>query len=239
MLVRKKRGVGRPPELKTTTIRDFLGGWNVVDNELSMTPKFARIMENVQRGIDGSVAVRYGYRLYADFMRGVEAVVANNVAINLQSFISTSRLRITLLGHGLANNNHLYISGVGAQTIGGLSMATYLEGRTFPITVIDANNVEIQIYGDFSANESAAKTMSIRSDTHIVGYNSIIVDGVEFQDKFVLVVNTGEVISLDTTLTASIIWSPYIASTLSGAPRGWRATEFVTFAPMEIGRAHV
>jgi hypothetical protein len=50
-------------QLKTTTLRKFDGGWNVIDHELNLTPRHARVFDNCVRGPDGSVAVRYGYRL--------------------------------------------------------------------------------------------------------------------------------------------------------------------------------
>jgi hypothetical protein len=48
------------------TIRDFSGGWNVIDNDLNLDTKYAKILENMQRGSDGSNSVRPGTELFAE-----------------------------------------------------------------------------------------------------------------------------------------------------------------------------
>src|SRR5215212_9556751 len=73
----------KPPQKKrsfiqVSTVRRFDGGWNVIDNELNLTPRHARIFDNVVRGPDGSVGVRYGYRLWADLHQGAESQVVLN-----------------------------------------------------------------------------------------------------------------------------------------------------------------
>jgi hypothetical protein len=52
--------------LLDATIRDFSGGWNVVDNDLNLDTKFSKILENMQLGIDGSNSIRPGTKLFAD-----------------------------------------------------------------------------------------------------------------------------------------------------------------------------
>tara|TARA_R100000781_G_scaffold67890_1_gene42806 strand:- start:630 stop:2465 length:1836 start_codon:yes stop_codon:yes gene_type:complete len=58
--------VSRSRVLLDATIRDFSGGWNVVDNDLNLSTKFSKTLENMQRGIDGSNSVRPGTELFAD-----------------------------------------------------------------------------------------------------------------------------------------------------------------------------
>lgn len=53
--------------LKDATSRDFSGGLNVSDTELNLSSKFARVLENMKVGIDGSLQKRQGTRLHADF----------------------------------------------------------------------------------------------------------------------------------------------------------------------------
>lgn len=55
----------RQQSLKDSTIRDFGGGWNVVDNELNLSTKYASILDNMARDEDGSVGVRWGTRLFS------------------------------------------------------------------------------------------------------------------------------------------------------------------------------
>lgn len=51
---------------QVTTVREFTGGWNVVDNEFNMLPKYARVMRNVVRQSDGTIGPRWGTRLFCD-----------------------------------------------------------------------------------------------------------------------------------------------------------------------------
>ena len=62
-------GAKRPKRtnvLLDATIRDFSGGWNVVDNDLNLSTRFQKILSNLQLGSDGAISVRPGTRLFAD-----------------------------------------------------------------------------------------------------------------------------------------------------------------------------
>jgi len=61
--------------LLDATIRDFSGGWNVVDNELNLDTKFSKILENMQRGIDGSQTVRPGTSLFAETSTFLDVII--------------------------------------------------------------------------------------------------------------------------------------------------------------------
>tara|TARA_B100000131_G_scaffold319837_1_gene366539 strand:- start:2272 stop:4020 length:1749 start_codon:yes stop_codon:yes gene_type:complete len=63
--------------LLDVTIRDFSGGWNVVDNDLNMKTKFAKILKNLQLGEDGSVEVRQGTKRFADLEGLTTGIVAS------------------------------------------------------------------------------------------------------------------------------------------------------------------
>jgi len=72
---------GRPSQvtrqnlLLDATIRDFSGGWNVVDNDLNLDTKFSKILENMQRGIDGSNSVRPGTELFAETEEHLDEII--------------------------------------------------------------------------------------------------------------------------------------------------------------------
>jgi len=51
--------------LRTSTVRSFEGGLNVADTDLNMSPKFARVLDNLERNLDGTLSVRPGTRLRA------------------------------------------------------------------------------------------------------------------------------------------------------------------------------
>ena len=67
--------VSRSNVLLDATIRDFSGGWNVVDNDLNLSSKFAKILQNMQRGIDGALNVRPGTELFADTSDHLDEIV--------------------------------------------------------------------------------------------------------------------------------------------------------------------
>jgi hypothetical protein len=52
-------------QLRTTTVRSFEGGLNVADTDLNMSPKFARVLDNLERNLDGTLSLRPGTRLRA------------------------------------------------------------------------------------------------------------------------------------------------------------------------------
>ena len=62
----RSQQVKRQNVLLNATIRDFSGGWNVVDNDLNLDTKFSKILENMQRGVDGANEIRPGTKLFAD-----------------------------------------------------------------------------------------------------------------------------------------------------------------------------
>ena len=67
--------VSRTRNLLDATIRDFSGGWNVVDNDLNLDTKFSKILENMHRGVDGSNAVRPGTSLFAETSAFLDEIV--------------------------------------------------------------------------------------------------------------------------------------------------------------------
>ena len=73
-LLDRKR-IQRAVKLDSVTVRDFSGGWNVVDNDLNLTSKFLKIMKNMVRGEDGSVRVRYGTRLFSNLSSYLDEIV--------------------------------------------------------------------------------------------------------------------------------------------------------------------
>jgi len=51
--------------LQATTLRDFSGGWNVADDDMNMSHKFAPVLTNCFVAADGSMKVRCGTKLFA------------------------------------------------------------------------------------------------------------------------------------------------------------------------------
>ena len=67
--------VNRGNVMLDATIRDFSGGWNVVDNDLNLDTKFSKILENMQRGVDGANEVRPGTKLFADTSEVLDEII--------------------------------------------------------------------------------------------------------------------------------------------------------------------
>lgn len=59
-------------KLKSSTARKFSGGLNVVDSELNLSSKYAVVSDNIRIGLDGSMDVRQGTKLFAD-LRDISA----------------------------------------------------------------------------------------------------------------------------------------------------------------------
>lgn len=72
----------RREELKSATIREFNGGWNVIDSELSLTSEYAVRLRNMFRHPDGSLGVRYGTRLFASLSVALGADIVNMAYFN-------------------------------------------------------------------------------------------------------------------------------------------------------------
>jgi len=68
------RGEQPQSNLQISTIRAFEGGLNVTDTDLNMEPKFAKVLDNIERATDGSLSVRAGTRLVATMPTGAEVV---------------------------------------------------------------------------------------------------------------------------------------------------------------------
>lgn len=56
----------RSNALQDATVREFGGGWNVIDNQLNLSTRFATVLDNMSREEDGSMGVRWGTRLFTD-----------------------------------------------------------------------------------------------------------------------------------------------------------------------------
>ena len=67
--------VRRANVLFDATIRDFSGGWNVVDSDLNLDTRYAKILENMQRGIGGANVVRPGTVLFADTNEYLDEII--------------------------------------------------------------------------------------------------------------------------------------------------------------------
>ena len=95
------RGQQPQSNLQVSTVRSFEGGLNVTDTDLNMSPKYAKVLDNIERAIDGSLSVRPGTVFMcalADTTDIVNCYYFNNYVITVQ----TSGAMYKVAGNGVA-----------------------------------------------------------------------------------------------------------------------------------------
>lgn len=94
----------RAQKLTSVTARKFEGGLNVVDSELNLSSKYAVVLDNMYRGLEGSIMVRQGCKKYADL-----SSISDGYQINGQYFAARN-ITVNSVGQVFA------IDGTGAAT---------------------------------------------------------------------------------------------------------------------------
>lgn len=86
---RKRKG-GRPSsKLESTTLRGFGGGWNSIDEDLSMPPKFQVTLTNFHRTSSGSQAVRFGDTFNCDIKAVRNSPIVDGYYFNGKNVVVT------------------------------------------------------------------------------------------------------------------------------------------------------
>lgn len=62
----KRRRQRTGGKMRSTTIKEFGGGWNVIDSPATLSTRFANVLKNWYRKQDGSQALRYGTRYFVN-----------------------------------------------------------------------------------------------------------------------------------------------------------------------------
>ena len=114
------RGQQPQSNLQISTVRSFEGGLNVTDTDLNMSPKFAKVLDNVERAIDGSLSVRPGTRLFSNTILDATDIVNcyyfNGFIITVQTSGEVNKVA----GDGTATR--LLIGGVKPWTAGSVEV---------------------------------------------------------------------------------------------------------------------
>jgi hypothetical protein len=82
------RGEQPQSNLQISTVRSFEGGLNVTDTDLNMSPKYSKVLDNLERNIDGSLALRPGTVFVAALPDGANILNCyyfNNFVISVQA----------------------------------------------------------------------------------------------------------------------------------------------------------
>jgi hypothetical protein len=69
-------------KLETTTLNGFGGGWNAVDDDISMTPRYLVAAKNVHRTPSGAQQVRFGNAWFADVVNSVSGDIVDQMYFN-------------------------------------------------------------------------------------------------------------------------------------------------------------
>lgn len=63
---KKRRHPRSSGKMRSSTIREFGGGWNVIDSPVNLSTRYASVLKNWYRKSDGSQAIRFGTKYVSD-----------------------------------------------------------------------------------------------------------------------------------------------------------------------------
>lgn len=197
--------------LKETSIEDFSGGWNTSDSDLNLSSKYQPISENVVRGLDGSISIRQGCGLFADFRKGATET-RNSVSMDFASTVGSPVFTFTYVAHGFSSGQHITFTAFAALTTGGLPPETFI-GNTFGIRVIDADTFVIVTDVAATITSSGTRATSFVLDSYTIGGN--IIHTTYFNRMIVAFTDMGEIGIADSAGNVSRIWGINEAEALS------------------------
>lgn len=76
--------LAKKSRLQETVLRDLGGGWNAVDDDISMRPNYFKELKNFHRNPNGSQRLRYGYNRFSD----VASIVGGNI-VDMDYFVNS------------------------------------------------------------------------------------------------------------------------------------------------------
>ena len=86
---KKRKGARPASRLESTTLRGFGGGWNSIDEDLSMPPKFQVALVNFHRTSSGSQAVRFGSHFNCDIKSVRNSPIVDGYYFNGMNIVVT------------------------------------------------------------------------------------------------------------------------------------------------------
>ena len=129
---------------KETTIRDFGGGLNIVDSDLNLTSKYSKVLDNMYRGLDGSLSLRYGTTLFDDLTGTVtgDILVVKYFSSHLVAVTTTGQVaKITNAGVATAIWNSTIAAALpGAPS--GWSTITFASMTSFGGELVVCNGID-------------------------------------------------------------------------------------------------
>ena len=211
-------------DLRTTTIREFDGGLNVVNDDLNMDKKYSTIETNVFNNINGTKAKRYGTKFLLD-LKSFPLVTEtfNNIEYNHE----TKELKVIINpdNNTLLAGHHVTIEENGVKE----------EYKIAKLVKHEDDVIENQYYyfiienfNSFFIHEGKGLTFTY-DNRNIKGDQ--IVNCTYYIDKLICVSNLGEVVAVDGKLNAIILWNNEISTTINPEVdiKGWTNVTSICF----------
>jgi hypothetical protein len=178
--------------LQVSTIRSFEGGLNAIDTDLNMKPKYAVILDNMERGIDGTLALRPGTKLFATLTTA--ATIVNSFYFNGYLVVVTNDgIVLKVLGDGTS-------SVLGTQWSGAVGSVSFVSFAVFNSDLIiscgvhkpliipgNPNNLLYNILG-FLVDLGALSNVNTPVGLYVITHNQYtIIAGIPAQPSFVYI----------------------------------------------------
>jgi hypothetical protein len=186
--------------LKSTTLRDFGGGLNVVDDDLNLSAEFQPVLDNVHRGVDNTLSVRWGTELFVDLRRG--SVWRSTTTFTTNWTLNQREIICTWNGHGLVNGDHITFHS-GWTNMLGLRQADMI-GHPFGVRVISANEFRIVAKWPHGATSSDTGAKDVTKDTHYLAGD--LLEIIYYNDHLVVFDTSGEAVKINAAMTVTKIW---------------------------------
>lgn len=214
----------RSEVMQHTTLRDFSGGLTVVDSDLNLSPRFAVVLDNMQRRQDGSIGLRYGTRMIGNLTNAV----ANTGSLATDPFATTNGsavVTVTHASHNLIAGHNVTLSG--ATATNGIP-AGELNAAHVVTEVVDSSSYKVTVTTTATSTGSGGGSSVAYSESNN-GASDDIVNMTYFQDRLVMVLEDGVVLEASSTGTSRIVFNDAISQKVNSTT-AWGATAFVSFA---------
>lgn len=219
-----QRSRARQEVLQHTTLREFNGGLTVIDSDLNLSPRFAVVLDNMQRRPDGSIGIRYGTRMIGNLTSPVARIgdLADNpfATTNMSATVTVTHASHNLIaGHNVTFSGATATNGVPAGEL----------NATHEITeVVDSSTYRVVVSTQATGTGSGGGTNVSFSESNS-GASDDIVNMTYFQDRLVMVLENGIVVEANDTGASRIIFNNAIGQRANSS-NAWGTTAFVSFA---------
>ncbi len=177
------------------------------------------------RSADGALTLRYGTKLFGHL--NIQGTTAGDLPDNpLFTTISSAVVRVTHTAHGFISGHSVTLAGLALTD--GIPASEF--NATHNVTVINVDKYDITVTTTATAGgiNGGGTSGTFAHDNKTL--NQDVINMIYFQDRLVLVVETGDVLEMDSSGVTRIIFNTAIAAKLVGSPSAWSATSYVSFA---------